>query len=91
MTGTRTRIGKCGLASFGLWQHAPHVFSFTACHICNSTPLPQLSWSHDCCDGIVQNAEIAAKTSTFLISAIKVTGRSLVTVIEWLHVDAFSP
>jgi hypothetical protein len=34
---------------------------------------------------------MAAKTSTFLISAIKVTVASLVTVIEWLHVDAFSP
>jgi hypothetical protein len=49
------------------------------------------SWSHDCYDSVVQKAEIAAKKSTFLISAIKVTVASLVTVIEWLHVDAFSP
>jgi hypothetical protein len=34
---------------------------------------------------------MAVKTSTFLISAIKVTVASLVTVIEWLHVDAFLP
>jgi hypothetical protein len=52
-------------------------------------PQPQLSWSHDCCHGVVQKAEMAAKTSTFLISAIKVTVASLVTVIEWLHVHAF--
>jgi hypothetical protein len=45
-------------------------------------PVPQLSWSHDCYDGIVQNAEMAAKNSTCLISAIKVTVASLVTVIE---------